>query len=94
MRSSNRQQRYRRRFQTLTRSRRQLLLQIPDPRALRAGDGSSSWATLCRSLCLKSAQEVGASREGMIAAANLARRVIEKRSEETIPFELHLSYRD
>lgn len=75
MKSSRRAPRYRRRFLTHTRtSLRQLqalvqagqLGQIP----------FSSWETLFRGLCLKSAQEHDASPDAKIAASLAGRRVI------------------
>lgn len=74
MKSSRRSPRYRARFLTHTRMflpQLQALLDEHQAHGYRLDD-SWSFSLLCRGLCLKSAQEVGASLEGRTDAAHLS----------------------
>ena len=75
--SSRRQPRYRARFQTQTRSQLRRLLDLSEapPQLLEGTHGLlSAWETLFRGLCLKSAQEIGATQDGVSRARAESRR--------------------
>lgn len=83
MKSSNRQPRYRRRFLIQTRALRPHLQAMADQHQFPELEPERAfWGILRRGLCLKSAQEVGATPEGSRNASNRARKVIETRCEE------------
>jgi hypothetical protein len=70
---SRRQRRYRRRFLTLTRTFLPHLRRLEQPQQVDP-ESFSSWEILCHGLCLKSAQEVAASPDGI-------RRAIQEHGE-------------
>lgn len=74
MKSSNRRPRYRRRFLTQARSLQPSLQRLQQAH-LEDGyrvDDLSTWNLFFRSLCLKSASEVGATRDGIRGARHRA----------------------
>lgn len=83
MRSSNRQPRYRRRFLTLaSRSRCQLQRLTADLRqSPHLPDSPSVFRALLSGLCVKSAQEIGATPEGISRAATHARSILTDRQD-------------
>lgn len=84
MKSSNRQPRYRRRFLTLaSRSRSQLQrLTVDLNQSPHLPDSPSVFRALLNGLCVKSAQEIGASPEGISRARNRASMVMLARRED------------
>ena len=83
---SGRQPRYRRRFLTLTRTcRPQLQRLVSEPQLPHVEEERSQWAALFHGLCLKSAQEVGATQDGQRQAATRFQWTLRSRGARVVP---------